>query len=201
MDEAQDRLLSWADVIRMTGIAGGDVQAMIDAGTFPAPVATGLRKKLWSYLRVTAWNEDRVPAAAGTPAPPRPRRGQFVNEALLLSQAEPFDGQIRSATYLYRHVVKVADLAHGTSGIYFLWRGDTVVYVGQTKAGFSRIATHMASMRSFDGVSFIRCDIADLDRAERAYLDALLPEYNLDPTTVAARRAGERRKIKRRKPL
>ena len=69
--------------------------------------------------------------------------------------------------------------AFASTGVYFLYRGPTVVYVGKAVDVRRRIANHIADgVKSFDGVSFIPCRRNDLTRIETKYIALLCPEYN-----------------------
>lgn len=69
------------------------------------------------------------------------------------------------------------------SGVYFLIRNHKVIYVGKTIHIDARVARH-AQYRQFDSWTWLPCAVEDLEKVERAYLNALLPEGNLDPTTL-----------------
>ena len=65
------------------------------------------------------------------------------------------------------------------TGVYFLYRSGEVVYVGQAVDIRRRICSHIAEgVKTFDAVSFIRCERDKLDATERRYIQALRPEYN-----------------------
>jgi len=71
----------------------------------------------------------------------------------------------------------LADLA--TSGIYFLHLDGEVVYVGKAVHMRRRIGQHLADdAKVFDAVSFVRCEVEQLDTMERRYIRHLLPRYN-----------------------
>ena len=189
-----DRLMSLQDVMRQTGLTASGITAREKAGSFPMHYFSGPQRPRWSAAEVSAWLANQpIPAKAFSEAHPRVPKGFCVNEAALVRQAPRYNGRHMSADRLRAFAVKVEDLMHGGCGIYFLWRDDTVVYVGQTKAGYLRIANHLAnSGMMFDSVGFMRCDSELLNAAERAYLDRLLPEYNSDPITMKAKRRAER---------
>jgi predicted GIY-YIG superfamily endonuclease len=63
-------------------------------------------------------------------------------------------------------------------GIYFLIRGERIVYVGQSKNVLRRIGRHVDNGKIFDSFSFCPCAESDLDRLEAAYIAALYPENN-----------------------
>lgn len=65
------------------------------------------------------------------------------------------------------------------SGIYFLVQGDSVVYVGQSKNVYARIATHLnEGQKIFDKAAFIDELPEKLNEVESTYIAALKPQYN-----------------------
>lgn len=77
-----------------------------------------------------------------------------------------------------REIVKAA-LPIDTSdycGVYFLVKGDRVVYVGQSIHIQMRVREH-AKDKDFDSFSFIRCEKKKLDVLESLYIHALRPKY------------------------
>lgn len=74
-------------------------------------------------------------------------------------------------------------------GIYFLYSGSEVVYVGQTTNFTSRLAAH-ACRKEFDAYSFLRVD-GDLNQVEAKLIDALKPRLNVALTgRPTGRRTG-----------
>jgi hypothetical protein len=71
-------------------------------------------------------------------------------------------------------------------GIYFLIRGGVIVYVGQTIDLHSRLVAHTKS-KTFDSWAWKAYPPGRLNAMERAYIDALMPEENMDPMTVRMR--------------
>ncbi len=63
-----------------------------------------------------------------------------------------------------------------TTGVYFLVKGDAVVYVGQALSVFQRIGQH--ADKDFDAVAFVPCPAAALDRLESLYIHVLRPRLN-----------------------
>lgn len=61
-------------------------------------------------------------------------------------------------------------------GIYFLFRNNTIVYVGQTTNGLKRIFDH--TDKRFDEYTFIRCRKCELNVLEAAYIKKFKPKYN-----------------------
>lgn len=64
-------------------------------------------------------------------------------------------------------------------GIYFLIKGDEIVYIGQTTVGESRIHQHKTARKiDFDSYAFFECDRNDLNMAEYANIEAHNPRFN-----------------------
>lgn len=77
------------------------------------------------------------------------------------------------------------------SGIYFLFRADVVVYVGQAVDVRRRIADHIGDgVKSFDRAAMICCLPNRLLKWERFYIEQLLPEYNNCTFTRSLRFVG-----------
>ncbi|WBO23898.1 GIY-YIG nuclease family protein [Sphingomonas abietis] len=176
----QGGLLNFSQVVILTSIQWGEVERLEGMGLFPK------RKRvnpvpLWSADDINDWLDDRDlnPVWVGRPQLDAILAGRYIDEATLVSQAPAFSGQILSAAELAEHAVPVDRLAHSTSGIYFLWRRGSLVYIGQTRTGLSRVLSHGVD-KDYDSFSFVRCSTEQLDAAERSYINTFLPEYNKD---------------------
>ena len=89
----------------------------------------------------------------------------------------------------------------GTAGVYLLWSGDEVVYVGQSVNIPQRIASHLRALPPkryrpyitkhwvtpndirgipipFNRVLVRWCEVTELDRIERELIQRLRPKYN-----------------------
>ncbi len=65
------------------------------------------------------------------------------------------------------------------TGVYLLYDGDMLVYVGQTRTLKWRLETHLAEGRKvFDSVAFIPCLPCELLDLEGRYIRAYAPKYN-----------------------
>ncbi len=63
--------------------------------------------------------------------------------------------------------------------VYFLYRGKTVVYVGQALDRFSRIRQHQRDReKDFDHAKFVRVPAVWMDEVECMMIEAFDPEYN-----------------------
>jgi hypothetical protein len=82
---------------------------------------------------------------------------------------------------LYSHV------AATPSCVYFLLRGDEVVYVGQTVCLGSRLGGHRVDGRLFDRVFYVPVANDDLDEVETAMIARLQPKLNASPGPAASR--------------
>lgn len=191
-DRRHDSLLRMADVRRRTGLSQATIYRREAAQAFPARVRLGPNSVAWYESDIVAWlaARDAAPARAMSEPAIQPL-GTVLTEAAFLRQAPTFQGSVETIDRLHEQSVRVTDLVHCASGIYCLWREEVLIYVGQTKIGFTRIAAHIANPSMvFDAVSFIRCPEADLDALERAYIDKFLPEMNRDALTQKARRGA-----------
>lgn len=73
-------------------------------------------------------------------------------------------------------IVAAARPIENVCGVYFLVKGDRVIYVGQSVNVFARIAQHKD--KAFERMAFIPCAEDMLDRLESIYIHFLMPEMN-----------------------
>lgn len=66
--------------------------------------------------------------------------------------------------------------------IYFLLDHGEVVYVGQTRAGISRVFQH--ADKQHDEAYVLPCSRGDLDVLENTYIWKYMPKYNKQPNNV-----------------
>ncbi len=59
----QPRLLRWKDVQPRVGICRSQAHAMIQEGTFPAPIKLSSRASAWVEEEITSWIESRIAAS------------------------------------------------------------------------------------------------------------------------------------------
>lgn len=65
-------------------------------------------------------------------------------------------------------------------GIYFLFKDDDIVYIGQSVNIHQRVTTHKNNQqKDFDSYSYVLCDKEDLMMYETAYLIKFKPKYNI----------------------
>jgi hypothetical protein len=74
-------------------------------------------------------------------------------------------------------------------GIYFLYQGNDIVYVGKTTNFVARLSNHMFN-KSFDGYSFIPVAAHNLDSLEIRLIEKLRPPLNIlvNPDACTRRR-------------
>lgn len=87
--------------------------------------------------------------------------------------------QVTGKTLLREDEIVAAAKRHERSicGVYFLVKGDRVVYVGQSTNLSMRIASH-ATTKDFDSVAYVPCLREDLDLVESLYIHVLRPCEN-----------------------
>lgn len=61
--------------------------------------------------------------------------------------------------------------------VYFLCQKETVVYVGQTRAGMYRPYSHRDM--KFDNIRVIPCKLTELKRLESYFINKYQPKYNI----------------------
>lgn len=66
-----------------------------------------------------------------------------------------------------------------TSGIYFLFQDDELVYVGQAACRDIRLLTHISEgLKKFNRFAWIPCEPENLEYLEAQYILKFLPKYN-----------------------
>lgn len=85
---------------------------------------------------------------------------------------------IAAAEYSAEDIEGGAVPAEVSSGIYFLLKHGSIVYVGKTKDVFLRLSKHRRDGKDFDAYNFIPCAIEDLAEMEAIYIAALAPKLN-----------------------
>jgi hypothetical protein len=75
----------------------------------------------------------------------------------------------------------------GQSGVYVLFHGNDMVYVGQAVNVLLRIGQHLRE-KAFTHAAYISAPVEQLNSLERALLDVYAPRLNRDTRTQALRR-------------
>jgi len=68
------------------------------------------------------------------------------------------------------------------SGVYLLYKGDDIVYVGKSWNISTRFFDHK-KRKDFDSVKYIPCEADQMDLLEMVLIETLLPLYNMDSST------------------
>lgn len=76
-----------------------------------------------------------------------------------------------------RQIVEASQPWEELIGVYFLVKGASVVYVGQSTNVHSRVHAHSAYM-DFDGIAYIKCSKENLNKLESLYIHMLRPRLN-----------------------
>ena len=162
------------DVSRMLAVCVRKVQQMAARGELPgAAMVDGVW--LFDPVQIRLWVKEQERLAVITATEWRKsQRGRDVARAAnrlsatdeILARAQPWP--------------------ESGCGIYFLIVEGRVMYVGRAVNVIARIAQH-ATVRKFDAWSWLVCPRRNLDATERAYINALLPEWNRDPVTLKMR--------------
>lgn len=74
------------------------------------------------------------------------------------------------------------DAKNGAVGVYFLFRGDDCIYVGQSKNVHTRVREHRLGRngsKDFDTYSWLPVPEEKLDQAELHYIETLMPPLNV----------------------
>lgn len=89
---------------------------------------------------------------------------------------------------------------HDIYGVYFLFRGTTIVYVGSGRVQ-DRILWHLnKKQKRFDSVSYFKTPRYLMRELERQYIERLQPEYNIRGVAERDRASREMAAAKTRKP-
>jgi len=76
--------------------------------------------------------------------------------------------------YLYEK-----DLNNQSSGIYFLYMNDVIIYIGSAKNIYKRVASHIYSNSFvFDGIKYLNCDISEMFDLEKEFILRNKPVLN-----------------------
>lgn len=114
--------------------------------------------------------------------PHRIRRWEKTSSSLTRSIPGRVDGALTMGDVTRLTPEKVVDQAitdRRVQGVYFLVRGDEVVYVGRSVDVYARIAQHRSSRKLFDSHAIIPIDSrANRKKAERLFIRDWDPEYN-----------------------
>jgi hypothetical protein len=110
--------------------------------------------------------------------------GKTLDEAreifgkMMSAQESAAADEVSRAMMTAEHIAASAGLLH-RAGVYFLLRGDRIVYVGRSDNIFTRIGTHVRNNRiDFDKVHTVAATGLEQERLEQLYIAAFKPEFN-----------------------
>lgn len=126
-------------------------------------------------LRICAGGTGRFPSEAEQKFNAKQRRRQICLENLSKKWAPS------ETTRRHRKEVRVTDLARPS--VYILFRGDEVVYVGQSQNPYARMAQHLKDKR-FTHIRVMSCRKLRARHWEEKLIKAYRPEYNIVHNTV-----------------
>ena len=113
------------------------------------------------------------------------------HEIISFSEAEATLSGLRQSTMSPESVIDMK-----IPGVYFLFKNNNLVYVGQSTHVPTRIASHVREGRlEFDKVSFIRVPPERLLEVEAYYIDLLWPEENQTGERAEIRKQIEEAKL------
>jgi hypothetical protein len=165
-DGASDALWTVSDLAAFLGYKPSTVTRMV--GSSPEalpPRVAAIAKPRW------------VPAVCRRWAAARGKESARARRAAGVSLPIPLNAILR----------KAVPFPAGISGVYFLLRGGSVVYVGRSADIGARLGQH-AKGKDFDSFAWLPCNALSAAATERQCIEALDPPLNRDHTTAFARR-------------
>jgi len=172
-------MLNIESVSEKLNLEPANIYMEMEQRAFPRPVKFG-GTTVWVESEVDSWavKHGRLdPVEKKDPQTIKQIRNEKKKHDLFFDeQSNALTGRsIRSQ----REIVRAAQ--QGTParvcGVYFLVKGNRVVYVGQSVNVYSRAANHFNN-KTFDSWSFIPCEEKDLDVLESLYIHFLQPAQN-----------------------
>lgn len=78
------------------------------------------------------------------------------------------------------------------TGVYLLFQGDNIVYIGKATDIMNRIRTHLyEGVKIFDSFSYIEIQKDEIHIWERVLINKFNPIYNNDSITIALRKSNK----------
>jgi hypothetical protein len=108
-------------------------------------------------------------------------KAQISNEAKALGDTlrAQFDARLGefASGFIEKYARDVTSAANSTCGVYFLKKGGSIVYIGQSVNVYSRVAQHRG-VKDFDSVDFLPCARESLDDIEGFFIRLICPGQN-----------------------
>lgn len=105
------------------------------------------------------------------------RRHQSEHEDMLQSMGDTRKAILNLVQNTLDRAVDITKAANTSCGVYFLRKGDEIVYVGQSISVYGRVAQHKRE-KDFDTVTFLPCQPEDLNNLEGFFIRLLRPRLN-----------------------
>ena len=102
-----------------------------------------------------------------------------VGSTGMLTQHYLSDKEIKakySTTSSHRRKFKVNEIFR--HGVYILFMGNVVVYVGESINPYARVCTHIKSEKKFDGFKVLYCKESRKRHWEKKLIESYIPKYN-----------------------
>jgi hypothetical protein len=169
---------------------GLDLQTQADEAERRLAEVDALRKTFSERIRFVLEQQRRVMAANNALAKSVDALSVWAAKgigAMTFSTAVPFipepvkDAVANEDSMRLRLLDASAEIAdmRPVSGIYFLIRGDAIVYVGQSVDIISRLAAHNADpSKDFNRFAYVPCQRQDLNAVEEFFIKLFQPEHN-----------------------
>lgn len=176
--------------LRALGVpfAASTVWEKVRNGEFPTPYKLSSKCTAWRIGDVIDWQQGHAQETAKTDNVAGKkltsiRNGKrHVDHAMEAAKEEARSDVARSlcpSLATHDQLLALRRKAVLEPGIYVLFHGDEVVYVGQSKNPQARIGQHAASpVKTFDSFVFIPCAEEHLDREEVAMIRRFRPKLN-----------------------
>lgn len=174
-----------AAIALMLGVTLDLIQTWVETGAVPHYFFPGDDSPRFKPSEVRSWIAKTSKKCVGTTSPAEVVTVTVVRREV---SSKPLPHRVPESIRSIDGLLEL-DLGQRYCGIYFLCKGNDVVYVGQSVNVIARIGTHQQDVsKSFDRAFFFCCKPEDLDRVERALIDELLPLHNGDSITRRLRR-------------
>ena len=159
------------EVSEKTGLSVDRLREICTAGYAPHYMVDGLGDEpLFKWAEFEEWfSKNMISARSGTAMPEKVDLLEYVS-----LDGSKLPGCLRNVNGLVN--LQCSRL----TGIYFLCRMTTVVYVGKSSNVISRITTHRAEgTKQFDDIFVLPLPESELAAMEAHYVRLIKPEYNL----------------------
>jgi len=160
-----DELYTLEVCARKAGVSVSTIKREIEAGRLKAVQESGTL-----VILARAWDDYLLSCRVQRmPAPERKR----VIEYSMLPPNEQQEARLTAAAIRSNR----CRFPYSGPAVYFLWKGDELVYIGQAVNLFARVAYHLRD-KEFDSFSHVACKLEELDELERRAILMWQPSLN-----------------------